>query len=59
MGAITEESFKSCGFLVYRVDEPAQVDDIVGAAADIAFAGNRPVAVLLGQRLIGRKQWSR
>jgi sulfopyruvate decarboxylase alpha subunit len=59
MGAITEECFKACGFLTYRVDEPDQVDDIVGAACDIAFAGNRPVAVLLGQRLIGRKQWSR
>ena len=35
------------------------VEETVGAACDIAFAGNRPVAVLLSQRLIGRKVWSR
>ena len=59
MGSITEEIFRLSGFLTYRVDEPEKVDDIVGAACDIAFAGNRPVAVLLGQRLIGRKVWNK
>lgn len=59
MGSITEETFRLSGFLTYRVDEPEKVDDIVGAACDIAFAGNRPVAVLLGQRLIGRKVWNK
>lgn len=59
MGSITEETFKLSGFLTYRVDEEGKVDDIVGAACDIAFAGNRPVAVLLGQRLIGRKVWNK
>ena len=59
MGSITEETLKACGFLVYRADEPGRVEETVAAAADICFAGNKPVAVLLSQRLIGRKVWSR
>jgi sulfopyruvate decarboxylase alpha subunit len=59
MGSITEPVLKLCGFLTYRVDAPAEVDDIVAAGCDMAFDGNLSVAVLLGQRLIGRKQWTR
>jgi sulfopyruvate decarboxylase alpha subunit len=59
MGSITEQCLELCGFQVYRATEPEEVDEIVGAAADMAFAGNLAVAVLLSQRLIGRKQWVR
>ncbi len=59
MGAITEESFKLAGFLTYRIDHPDDVDDVVGAACDMAFDGNVAIAVLLSQRLIGRKVWSK
>jgi hypothetical protein len=48
-----------CGFLTYRIDNPADVDEIVGAGCDMAFDGNVLVAILLSQRLIGRKQWTR
>ena len=43
------------------IDErlPDAVDDIVGAGCDMAFDGNLQVAILLSQRLIGRKQWTR
>jgi sulfopyruvate decarboxylase alpha subunit len=59
MGSITESVLKLCGFLTYAIDAPEDVDDIVGAGADMAFDGNLPVAILLGQRLIGRKKWTR
>jgi sulfopyruvate decarboxylase alpha subunit len=59
MGAITEESLKLCGFLTYRIDAPDDVDDIVGAGCDMAFNGNLQVAILLSQRLIGRKVWTK
>ena len=59
MGAITEATLKLAGFLTYRVDAAHEVDDIVGAACDMAFAGDLQVAVLLSQRLIGRKVWDR
>jgi len=59
MGAITEDVLRLCGFLTYRVDNAGEVDQIVGAGCDMAFDGDLQVAVLLSQRLIGRKQWTR
>jgi len=59
MGSITEEVLRLCGFTIYRIDAPEEVDEMVGAACDMAFDGNLAVAVLLSQRLIGRKQWVR
>jgi sulfopyruvate decarboxylase alpha subunit len=57
MGAITGDVLKLAGFLTYRIDNAEDVDDIVGAGCDMAFGGNLQVAILLAQRLIGRKQW--
>jgi sulfopyruvate decarboxylase alpha subunit len=59
MGSITEEVLRLSGFLTYRIDSAEDVDDIVGAGCDMAFDGNLAVAILLSQRLIGRKQWTR
>jgi sulfopyruvate decarboxylase alpha subunit len=59
MGSITEESLKLCGFLTYRIEEPDDVEDIVGAGCDMAFNGDLSVAILLSQRLIGRKVWNK
>jgi sulfopyruvate decarboxylase alpha subunit len=59
MGAITEDVLRLAGFLTYRIDDPDDVDDLVGAGCDMAFDGNLQVAFLLSQRLIGRKQWVR
>ncbi len=59
MGSITEASLKLCGFLTYRVENPADVEDIVGAGCDMAFSGDLSVAILLSQRLIGRKVWTK
>ena len=59
MGAITDDVLRLAGFLTYRIEDPEDVDDIVGAGCDMAFDGNLQVAILLGQRLIGRKQWTR
>jgi sulfopyruvate decarboxylase alpha subunit len=59
MGTITEDVLRLCGFLTYRIDSAADVDEIVGAGCDMAFDGNLLVAILLSQRLIGRKQWTR
>ena len=57
MGSVTEQCLKLCGFQVYRASHAEEVDEVIGAAADMAFEGNLAVAVLLSQRLIGRKQW--
>jgi sulfopyruvate decarboxylase alpha subunit len=57
MGSITQDVLRLTGFLTYKVESPGEVDDVVGAACDMAFDGSVPVAVLLSQRLIGRKVW--
>ena len=59
MGSITEPVLKLSGFLTYRVDEPEEIDDVVGAGCDMAFDGDLAVAILLSQRLIGRKRWTK
>jgi sulfopyruvate decarboxylase alpha subunit len=59
MGAITEDVLRLTGFLTYRVDSADAVEETVGAGCDMAFEGNLQVAILLSQRLIGRKQWTR
>jgi sulfopyruvate decarboxylase alpha subunit len=59
MGSITDEVLRLSGFLTYRIEQAEDVDDIVGAGCDMAFDGNLQIAILLSQRLIGRKQWVR
>jgi sulfopyruvate decarboxylase alpha subunit len=59
MGSITEASLKLCEFLTYRINTPEDVDDVVGGGCDMAFDANQAVAILLSQRLIGRKKWVR
>ena len=57
MGSITEASLRLCDVITHRVDEAASAAETVAAAADLAFNGEVAVAVLIGQRLIGRKRW--
>ena len=59
MGTITADVLRLAGFLTYRVDNADAIDEIVGAGCDMAFDGNLAVAILLSQRLIGRKVWTR
>ena len=58
MGSKTEACFELMGFLVYRVDRPEDVAPTVEAATVMAFNGDQRIAVLLSQKLIGRKNWS-
>jgi sulfopyruvate decarboxylase alpha subunit len=57
MGSIVEPTLRLCDVLVYRADHADVVADTVEAAIDLAFGGELAVAVLLSQRLIGRKVW--
>jgi sulfopyruvate decarboxylase alpha subunit len=59
MGSITADALRLAGFLTYRVEQADDVDDIVGSGCDMAFDGDLQVAILLSQRMIGRKQWVR
>ncbi|HEX2655683.1 MAG TPA: phosphonopyruvate decarboxylase [Xanthobacteraceae bacterium] len=57
MGSIVEPTLKLCDVHVYRVTSADEVGPTAAAAVDLAFSGNFAVAVLLSQKLIGRKQW--
>ena len=57
MGQATEAALKLMGVLTWRADEPRQVAPLLHGAATMAFEGDAACALLLGQRLIGEKQW--
>ncbi len=57
MGKATPAVLAAMGVDVRRADTPEALSTIVPAAARDAFAGEKPVAVLISQRLIGAKVW--
>ena len=57
MSKATQSVLELMGFRVHRVTYPEDVQEIVSAAMDSAFVAGERVAVLLSQRLIGRKKW--
>ncbi|HZP74518.1 MAG TPA: thiamine pyrophosphate-binding protein [Pseudolabrys sp.] len=59
MGQSTAKVLEDIGVVVQRAEHADEVRDVVFAAAQMAFSTNRPIAVLLGQRLIGFKDWSK
>jgi sulfopyruvate decarboxylase alpha subunit len=59
MGQSTQKVLEHSGCVVQRVDKPEEVGEVVFAGGQMAFSTNRPVAVLIGQRVIGFKDWSK
>ncbi|WP_405593636.1 phosphonopyruvate decarboxylase [Streptomyces sp. NBC_01092] len=59
MGRTTRQALELMGITVLRADSPDEVGETVEAALDSAFGAGERVAVLLGQKLIGRKKWER
>jgi sulfopyruvate decarboxylase alpha subunit len=59
MSAATQITFEAMGVRTQRADRPEDVAPVVRAALDLAFLGGTPVAVLLGQRLIGTKVFTK
>src|SRR6187401_1156790 len=57
MGSIVEPALKLCDTDVVKVTEPAQVVPAVQNAIQLSFGDDRAAAVLLSQKLIGRKVW--
>jgi sulfopyruvate decarboxylase alpha subunit len=59
MGQSTAEALKLAGVIVQRLDVSESAGETVRAAGDMAFEGQIPVAVLIGQRMIGVKSFAR
>jgi sulfopyruvate decarboxylase alpha subunit len=57
MSRATETVLAAMGVRTFRVERPEDAGEVVEAAAEMAFGADQAVAVLLGQRLIGRKVW--
>ncbi len=57
MARATQATLEAMGVRVMRADRPEDVAETVAAGFDAAFGAGEAVAVLLSQRLIGRKKW--
>jgi sulfopyruvate decarboxylase TPP-binding subunit len=59
MGSSTQAAFELCGIKVLRAAYPQEVREVVEAAAGQAYDACTPTAVLLSQRLIGAKVFTK
>ena len=57
MSKATQGAMELMGIRVQRAERADEVEDTVEAALESAFGAGESMAVLLSQRLIGRKQW--
>jgi sulfopyruvate decarboxylase alpha subunit len=57
MGSTTRAVLELCDFKVERVEDESSAAETVQAAIDFAYNSNVGVAVLLSQKLLGRKKW--
>src|ERR1700760_1974371 len=58
MGKATPQAFELMGVTVFRLDRPEDAAEITSAAAALAFESDQQIAVLISQRMIGRKKWT-
>jgi sulfopyruvate decarboxylase alpha subunit len=57
MSRATEPSLNAIGVRTIRADTPDDLIEIVGSAAALAYEADQQIAVLLSQRLLGKKKW--
>ena len=57
MGRATEAALEAIGVQTLRADTAEALIDTVGAAAAMAYEADQQVAVLMSQRMLGRKTW--
>src|SRR5262245_2916614 len=57
MGRATQPALEAIGVRVMRAENPADLVEAVEAAAAFAYEADQQVAVLIGQRLLGKKKW--
>jgi len=57
MGRATQAALEAVGIRVLRADTAEDLVETVEAAAALAYDADQQVAVLIGQRLLGKKKW--
>jgi len=58
MGKATPQALEIMGVTVLRLDRPEDAEEVILAAASLAFDSDQQVAVLISQRMLGRKKWT-
>ena len=57
MGQATPTCLETMGLIVHRVDKKKEVLPVIDASLYSAFSSDQQIAVLLSQKLLGRKEW--
>jgi sulfopyruvate decarboxylase alpha subunit len=57
MSRATQPTLEAMGLRAMRAETAADLLETVEAAAALAYEADQQVAVLIGQRLLGKKQW--
>ncbi len=57
MGRATEPALQAIGVRTFRAEEAEDLVEIAGSAATLAYEADQQIAVLISQRMIGRKIW--
>lgn len=57
MSRATQPCLEAIGLRVLRAETPDDLVETVSAAAALAYESDQQVAVLIGQRLLGKKKW--
>ena len=57
MGRATEPALQAIGVRTMRADSAEDLVEVVGAAAALAYEADQQIAVLISQRVLGRKVW--
>ena len=57
MGRATQAVLEAIGVTVLRVETTEDLTEVVAQAATMAFEADQQIAVLISQRLIGKKKW--
>src|ERR1041384_6600579 len=58
MGKATPQAFEIMGVTVFRLEQPDDAAEVVSAACALAFESDQPIAILISQRMLGRKKWT-
>src|SRR5690349_19612065 len=58
MGKATAQAFEIMGVTVFRLERPENAEEVVSAACALAFESDQAIAILISQRMLGRKKWT-
>lgn len=57
MGLAVERTLEAVGVRSFRAHDPEDLVDVVDSCARMAYEADQQIAVLLSQRLLGKKVW--